>query len=41
MHDKRPLDRELNKRLNEAKEFLKDRHGVFTNPSKAVKEKIK
>ncbi len=44
MHDKRPSDRELIKRLNEAKEFLKNRHGVFANPSKAVgelKEKIK
>lgn len=38
MHDKRPSDRELNKKLNEAKEYLKDRHGVFANPSKAVGE---
>ena len=38
MHDRRPSDRELNKRLNEAKEFLKDRHGVFANLSKAVGE---
>ena len=38
MHDKRPSDRELNKRLNEAKEFLKNRHGLFANPSKAVGE---
>jgi hypothetical protein len=38
MHDKRPSDRELNKRLNEAKEFLTNRHGVFANPSKAVGE---
>jgi hypothetical protein len=38
MHDKRPSDRELTKRLNEAKEFLKNRHGVFANPSKAVGE---
>lgn len=29
MHDKRPSDRELIKRLNEAKEFLKNRHGLF------------
>lgn len=38
MQDKRPSDRELAKRLNEAKEFLKDRHGLFANPSKAVDE---
>ena len=38
MHDKRPSDRELNKRLNEAKESLKNRHGVFANTSKAVGE---
>lgn len=38
MHDRRPSYRELDKRLNEAKEFLKDRHGVFANPSKAVGE---
>src|SRR5258708_6478536 len=38
MHDNRPSDRELIKRLHEAKEFLKNRHGVFANPSKAVGE---
>lgn len=38
MHDRRPSDRELIKRLNEAKEFLKNRHGIFANPSKAVGE---
>lgn len=38
MDDNRPSDRELVKRLNEAKEFLKSRHGVFANPSKAVGE---
>ena len=38
MHDKRPSDRELTKRLKEAKEFLKNRQGVFANPSKAVGE---
>lgn len=38
MHDTRPSDRELIKRLNEAKEFLKNRHGVFANPSKSVGE---
>jgi hypothetical protein len=38
VQDKRPSDRELIKRLNEAKEFLKNRHGVFANPSKAVGE---
>jgi hypothetical protein len=38
MHDKRPSDRELTKRLDEAKEFLKNRYGVFTTPSKVVGE---
>jgi len=38
MHDKRPSDRELTKRLDEAKEFLKNRHGVFATPSKVVGE---
>lgn len=38
MHDKRPSDRELNKGLNEAKEFLKNRHGMFICPSKVVGE---
>ena len=38
MHDKRPSDRELAKRLNEAKEFLKNRYGLFANQSKAVGE---
>ncbi len=38
MHDRRPSDRELDKRLNEAKEFLKNRHGAFANPSKSVGE---
>jgi hypothetical protein len=38
MHDKRPSDRELAKRLNEAKKFLKNRHGLFASPSKAVGE---
>ena len=38
MHDARPSDRELYKRLNEAIKFLKDRHGLFANPSKAVGE---
>jgi hypothetical protein len=38
MHDKRPSDNELTKRLNEAKEFLKNRHGLFANPSKVVGE---
>ena len=38
MHDKRPSDRELAKRLNEAKESLKNRHGLFANPSKAMGE---
>lgn len=38
MHDKRPSDRELTKRLDEANEFLKNRHGVFAIPSKVVGE---
>lgn len=38
MHDKRPSDRELNKRLSEAKEFLKTRSGLFANPSKTMGE---
>ena len=38
MHDTRPSDRELNKRIQEAKECLKNRHGLFANPSKAVGE---
>lgn len=38
MHDKRPSDRELTKRLDEAKELLKNRYGVFAIPSKAVGE---
>lgn len=38
MYDKRPSDRELTKRLDEAKEFLKNRYGVFVNPSKVVGE---
>lgn len=38
MHDKRPSDHELTKRLNEAKEFLKNRCGVFATPSKVVGE---
>lgn len=36
--DKRPSDRELFKRINEAKEFLKNRCGLFANPSKVVGE---
>lgn len=38
MPDKRPSDGELTKRLNEAKEFLKNRQGVFAIPSKVVGE---
>ena len=38
MHDKRPSDRELTKRLKEAKEYLKERQGIFANPSKAMGE---
>ncbi len=38
MHYQRPSDRELIKRIKEAKEFLKDRQGMFANQSKAVGE---
>lgn len=38
MHDKRPTDRELNKRIIVAKECLNNRLGIFANPSKAVGE---
>ncbi len=38
MHDMRPSDRELIKRLNEAKEYLKNRYGLFANQSKAAGE---
>ena len=38
MHNTRPSDRELVKRLGEAKEFLKKRCGLFANPSKVVGE---
>ncbi|HEY4255461.1 MAG TPA: hypothetical protein VGM34_03850 [Chlamydiales bacterium] len=38
MHDKRPSDRELSQRLQEAKESLKNRPGVFANFPKAVDE---
>ena len=38
MHNGRPSDRELDTRLNEAKKFLKDRPGMFANPSKTVGE---
>ncbi len=38
MHGSRPTDRELTKRLNEAKESLKNRNGQFANPAKSVGE---
>ncbi|MBI2742599.1 MAG: hypothetical protein HYX48_01615 [Chlamydiales bacterium] len=38
MQGGRPSDRELIKRLNEAKEYLKNRSGLFANQSKAVGE---
>lgn len=38
MHNKRPSDRELTKRLEEANEFLKNRQGVFIALSKVVGE---
>lgn len=38
MLDKRPSDRELFNRIIEAKDSLKNRPGLFSNPSKAVGE---
>ena len=38
MQSKRPSDRELCKRLKEAKESLLDKLGLFANPSKAMGE---
>lgn len=38
MQERRPSDRELFKRIVEAKEFLKLRPGLFANPSKVVGE---
>lgn len=38
MHNKRPSDRELIKRLNEAKKVLNIQPGLFANPSKVVNE---
>lgn len=38
MHHTRPSDKELNKRLFEAKEALKSQDGFFANQSKAVSE---
>lgn len=38
MHAKRPSDRELINRINEAKKYLKIRQGLFVNPSKVVGE---
>jgi hypothetical protein len=38
MHNKRPSERELFKRLNEAKEYLKSRAGLFANPAKVLGE---
>lgn len=38
MRDRRPSDHELIKRLNEAKESLRNNQGLFANPSKAVGE---
>ena len=35
MHSGRPSDHELTKRLDEAKEYLKNCHGLFANISKA------
>ena len=38
MQNTRPSDRELFNRLREAKESLKNRHGLFANPAKVVGE---
>lgn len=38
MQDKRPSDKEISKRLSEAKEFLRKCEGLFVNPSKVVGE---
>lgn len=38
MYSERPSNKELAKRLDEAKQFLKDKQGVFANPSKVVRE---
>lgn len=38
MHVERPSDRELSKRLSEAKVSLTNRFGLFANPAKAVGE---
>ena len=38
MQNSRPSNRELHKRLNEAKESLENRPGIFANLSKAVGE---
>ncbi len=38
MHNARPSDRELLKRIKEAKEYLKSRNGVFASFAKAAGE---
>jgi len=38
MHSKRPSNKELCKRLDEAKTYLKNQDGIFANPSKVVGE---
>ena len=38
MYTERPSDRELFKRINKAKNFLKNQDGLFANPAKAVGE---
>jgi hypothetical protein len=38
MQTSRPSDRELLKRISEAKEYLKNQRGLFANLSKAVSE---
>jgi hypothetical protein len=38
MHNSRPSDRELFQRINEAKDSLKNRIGLFANFSKAAGE---
>lgn len=38
MPDKRPTERELHKKIQEAKDILKSASGIFANPAKVVNE---
>lgn len=38
MQSKRPSNKEISKRLAEAKKYLKNRQGLFANPAKVVGE---